>query len=205
MTAPRRMPDLCALLIPEGPDRARVDAALQRAAQTVGGTPVCTPHVTVAYLYDVTPDGQAAYARRIEPLAQATAPAIVTATDVITQWAFISSRPDGVFLNVTRTPVLAALYDGLADVARHMDLLHNPSIAYRFGESLDPKPEPARLWVPHIQVLENLAGDPAAVASLLRPLAPDLSFCARSLWLSRLDEDGEWDLGRRLALEGSNP
>ncbi len=198
----RRRPDLCVLLIPEGPDRERVHEALQRAAQWVGGVPVQTPHVTVAYLYDVTPDGQAAYARCIAPLAQATPPMPVTATDVITQGPLLGGSPVIMFA-VQRTPALEALYDGLADAARHMNLLCNPGPDYRQGGCGEPRPVSAAAWVPHLTALEDVPGAPADLAPLLRPLAPDLGFCARSLWLSHRNQDGEWELGQRLALTPS--
>ncbi|MBU1751834.1 MAG: 2'-5' RNA ligase family protein [Chloroflexi bacterium] len=200
MTRPRRVPDLCVLLVPEGPDRARVDAALHRAAEWTGGVPAATPHVTMAYLYDVTPDAQVAYAQCVEPLAKVTPPMTVTVTDVITQWTFVSARPDSLLFAVERTLALAALYDGLADQARHVDLLCNPCVGYRLGDSIKPRPISSEAWVPHCKVVEDFAGDPAAVAALLRPLAPDLSFCARSLCFSHRNEDGEWELGPRFAL-----
>jgi len=199
----RRMPNCCVLLIPEGPDRARFDAAVRRAAALVGGTPVAMPHLTVAYLYDVTPGGRAAYARSLEPFARTVPPADVIVEEAITWW---SLPYEGLLYIAQRTPALAALYDGLAHLARTLDVLCNPSVEYRSGTmSPHPEPVPAQSWVPHVKVLATFDGDREAAAPLLRPLAPDLSFRARSLRLSYLNEDGHWALGQRFALRGERP
>jgi hypothetical protein len=198
-----RKPNLCVLLVPEGPDRGRVCAAVRRAAVLAGGTPVETPHLTVAYLYDVSPQGRAAYGQSLESHARTVAPKDVIVEGVITWW----KRPyEGLLYSVRRTSALESLYDGLAHLARTLDIPCNPPVDMRAEDGtcdpIEPSPGSARSWIPHIKVLETFDGNRAVVAPLLQPLARDLSFRAEALWLSHLDETSQWVLDRRFALDG---
>ena len=183
----KKHPNVCIITVPEGKELVSVTATIRKIGQLCGGTPVSVPHCTMQYLYDVNEAGIDALQRELPHFARRFHPFPVEVTGILTDWGAPLDFPqDRLIVAVRKTETLCTIYMRLANLARAI--------------GIDPSPiEPAD-WVPHIKILEDYRCSLTGAASKILPLTPHLSFTARSLWISVLDENGDWRNRGRVTL-----
>ncbi len=185
---------LYVLARPKGQDLVELVKVSEHLARLAGGRPVTSPHCTIQAIYNA--DDIDAVRERLDLVTRTAAPFSVHVTGV---GSFFSAPPaDGILLLVEKTEALGRLYRAIRDAVA--------------GLGCTCYPYTLIAWVPHIRIVEGQWPDPATgsgralstVVADLQSEAPGLSFDVDDLFLSRMNEAGQWEEVGRFRLTGTS-
>ncbi|MEA4884821.1 MAG: hypothetical protein VB144_14410 [Clostridia bacterium] len=177
------MADWYVMLFPSGiPESFRV--TVEALEQRMGGVPVDSPHVTVAYL-----EGEARPDDLVERMASMPNPSVhIQGRGLFSFWPDSPHALFGfcLFMRIRKNAALRSLYVSIASAFEGSGVL------------------PARSWqdsILHLRLLDHLPVSPSEALSGLDDEAYTISFPAAWLVLSQVDEDGRFQEWFRLPLQ----